>query len=107
MITIEEMAGLIRQEMRGKLPKDVQIDDSTRLDELGLSSLQVSEIVFTLEDEHGVEFDPAKAPTRRPWASCWPWATKRCWKSADRPVRHVQETKGVSPWMGASTTPSF
>lgn len=61
MITIEEMAGLIRQEMRGKLPKDVQIDDSTRLDELGLSSLQVSEIVFTLEDEHGVEFDPAKA----------------------------------------------
>lgn len=61
MITIEEMAGLIRQEMRGKLPKDVQIDESTRLDELGLSSLQVSEIVFTLEDEHGVEFDPAKA----------------------------------------------
>ncbi|HEY0448155.1 acyl carrier protein [Actinophytocola sp.] len=61
MITIEEMAGLIRQEMRGKLPKDVEIDESTRLDELGLSSLQVSEIVFTLEDEHGVEFDPAKA----------------------------------------------
>lgn len=61
MITIEEMAGLIRQEMRGKLPKDVRIDESTRLDELGLSSLQVSEIVFTLEDEHGVEFDPAKA----------------------------------------------
>ncbi|MPZ79422.1 MAG: acyl carrier protein [Actinophytocola sp.] len=61
MITIDEMAGLIRQEMRGKLPKDVRIDESTRLDELGLSSLQVSEIVFTLEDEHGVEFDPAKA----------------------------------------------
>jgi len=61
MITINDLAQLIRQEMRGKLPKDVQIDESTRLDELGLSSLQVSEIVFTLEDEHGVEFDPAKA----------------------------------------------
>jgi acyl carrier protein len=61
MITIDDLAQLIRQEMRGKLPKDVQIDESTRLDELGLSSLQVSEIVFTLEDEHGVEFDPAKA----------------------------------------------
>lgn len=61
MITVDDMATLIRQEMRGKLPKDVQIDESTRLDELGLSSLQVSEIVFTLEDEHGVEFDPAKA----------------------------------------------
>ena len=61
MITIEMLATLIRQEMRGKLPVDVTIDATTRLDELGLSSLQVSEIVFTLEDEHGVEFDPAKA----------------------------------------------
>lgn len=61
MITIETLATLIRQEMRGKLPADVRIDENTRLDELGLSSLQVSEIVFTLEDEHGVEFDPAKA----------------------------------------------
>ncbi len=61
MITIATLAALIRQEMRGKLPADVRIDEHTRLDELGLSSLQVSEIVFTLEDEHGVEFDPAKA----------------------------------------------
>lgn len=61
MITIEMLATLIRQEMRGKLSADVMIDEGTRLDELGLSSLQVSEIVFTLEDEHGVEFDPAKA----------------------------------------------
>ncbi|MCT2583657.1 acyl carrier protein [Actinophytocola gossypii] len=61
MITIDELASLIRQEMRGKLPKDTQIDENTRLDSLGLSSLQVSEVVFTLEDEHGVEFDPARA----------------------------------------------
>ena len=61
MITIDELAGLIRQEMRGKLPKDTQIDENTRLDALGLSSLQISEVVFTLEDEHGVEFDPARA----------------------------------------------
>ncbi len=61
MITIDTLGTLIRQEMRGKLPADVRIDENTRLDELGLSSLQVSEIVFTLEDEHGVEFDPAKA----------------------------------------------
>ncbi|OLF09972.1 hypothetical protein BU204_32325 [Actinophytocola xanthii] len=58
---METLSDLIRREMRGKLPADVQIDETTRLDELGLSSLQVSEIVFTLEDEHGVEFDPAKA----------------------------------------------
>lgn len=61
MITIDELSDLIRAELRGKLPKDVQIDESTRLDELGMSSLQISEVVFTLEDEHGVEFDPARA----------------------------------------------
>lgn len=61
MITIDELSDLIRAEMRGKLPKDVRIDENTRLDELGMSSLQISEVVFTLEDEHGVEFDPARA----------------------------------------------
>ena len=61
VITIDELSELIRAEMRGKLPKDVQIDENTRLDELGMSSLQISEVVFTLEDEHGVEFDPARA----------------------------------------------
>jgi acyl carrier protein len=65
MITLEEVAALIRREMRGKLPKDSSIDENTRLDELGLSSLQVSEIVFTLEDEHGMEFDPARAADAR------------------------------------------
>jgi acyl carrier protein len=61
VITIDELSDLIRAEMRGKLPKDVRIDENTRLDELGMSSLQISEVVFTLEDEHGVEFDPARA----------------------------------------------
>jgi acyl carrier protein len=61
VITIDELAGLIRAEMRGKMPTDVTINEDTRLDELGLSSLQISEIVFTLEDEHDVEFDPARA----------------------------------------------
>jgi acyl carrier protein len=61
VITIDELSDLIRAELRGKLPKDVRIDESTRLDELGMSSLQISEVVFTLEDEHGVEFDPARA----------------------------------------------
>lgn len=61
MITVEDVADLIRRELRGKLAKDVTIDASTRLDDLGLSSLQVAEIVFTLEEDYGVEFDPARA----------------------------------------------
>ena len=61
MITVDEVAGLIRRELRGKLDTDTVLDESTRLEDLGLSSLQVSEIVFTLEENHEVEFDAARA----------------------------------------------
>lgn len=61
MITVDEVAALIRREQRGKLDDATIIDESTRLEDLGLSSLQVSEIVFTLEEDHGIEFDPARA----------------------------------------------
>jgi acyl carrier protein len=61
MITLEELSRRIREQRRGKLDEDMTIDESTVLEELGLSSLEVSEIVFTLEEEHGVEFDASKA----------------------------------------------
>ena len=51
MITLDEVATLIRGELRGALPPGVTLDESTQLEDLGLSSLQVSEIVFTLERE--------------------------------------------------------
>lgn len=61
MITIEDVAVLVRRELRGKLPADRVLDEDSRLDDLGLSSLQVSEVIFSLEEDHGVEFDTAKA----------------------------------------------
>jgi acyl carrier protein len=61
MITTEEVASLIRRELRRKLPEDAVLDESARLEDLGLSSLQVSEIVFTLEEEHEIEFDETRA----------------------------------------------
>jgi acyl carrier protein len=61
MITLEELSRRIREQRRGKLADDMAIEESTALDELGLSSLEVSEIVFGLEEEHGVEFDASKA----------------------------------------------
>ena len=61
MITVEEVADLIRKERRGKLPEGVVLGPDTGLEEVGLSSLQVSEIVFTLEEEHEIEFDAAQA----------------------------------------------
>lgn len=61
MITLAEVSGLIEKELRGKLPEGITITEDTRLDALGLSSLQVSEIVFSLEEAHDVEFDAADA----------------------------------------------
>lgn len=61
MITVDEVADLIRRELRGKLPDGTTLDEATPLEGLGLSSLQISEIVFTLEEEHGIEFDAARA----------------------------------------------
>jgi acyl carrier protein len=61
MITVEEVTELIRKEARGKLPEGLALTGPTRLKDIGLSSLQVSEIVFTLEERYDVEFDEARA----------------------------------------------
>lgn len=61
MITLEEVERRIREQLRGKLPADATINESTTLEELGLSSLQTSDIVFGLEEDFNVEFDAAKA----------------------------------------------
>jgi len=61
MVTVEEVAELVRSKMRGKAASDQVIDENTRIDDLGLSSLQFAEVVFTLEDEYETEFDPARA----------------------------------------------
>lgn len=61
MITVDDVAVLIRREMRGKLPASTVIGERTKLDDLGMSSLQVSEVIFSLEEDHGFEFDAARA----------------------------------------------
>ena len=61
MITIEEVSKRIRHELRGKLPPETVIDENTTMEDLSLSSLQVADIVFELEEDYGVEFDAAKA----------------------------------------------
>jgi acyl carrier protein len=61
LITLEEVERLIRAELRGKNAPPGSITEHTRLSDLGLSSLQIADIVFTLEEDHETEFDPARA----------------------------------------------
>jgi acyl carrier protein len=65
VITIDEVRKRVEHELRGKLPPGVAIDQGTVIKDLGLSSLQISEIVFGLEEDHGVEFDAALAADAR------------------------------------------
>jgi acyl carrier protein len=60
-ITVEEVATLVKRAIRGKGANQVVVDESSQLGDLGLSSLQIAEIVFSLEESRGVEFDPARA----------------------------------------------
>jgi len=59
-VTLDEVVDLIRREARGKMPA-VELTSQTRLEDLSLSSLQVAEIVYSLEEDHEVEFDESRA----------------------------------------------
>ncbi|MCD0448226.1 acyl carrier protein [Actinocorallia sp. API 0066] len=58
MVTTDEVIKLIGKKIRNK---SIELTAATPLDSLGLSSLQISDIVFEIEDAHGFEFNPVKA----------------------------------------------
>jgi len=61
MITVADVCELIRKRQGGKVRADLELDGDTVFDDLGLSSLQIADIVYTIEDRLGIEFDPARA----------------------------------------------
>lgn len=65
MITIDEVESLVRRQMRGKKLAAVAISEDSELRDLGLSSLQIAEVVFSLEEAYDIEFDPARAANAR------------------------------------------
>lgn len=60
MITVEEVCELIAKKL-GSKSSSFTLNADTAFDEVGLSSLQIADIVYTIEDEAGIEFDPSKA----------------------------------------------
>ncbi|MGW3964188.1 phosphopantetheine-binding protein [Amycolatopsis sp. NPDC005003] len=61
MITAEDVARLVRAQLRGRARTDVRLAADTELEQAGLSSLQLAEVVFTLEEEYRVQFDTSRA----------------------------------------------
>ncbi|MFF0488790.1 acyl carrier protein [Nocardia sp. NPDC003482] len=61
MITLEEVETKIKQKLKGNFPAGLVLTAETPLQDLGLSSLQTAEIVFEIEEDYEIEFDPARA----------------------------------------------
>jgi acyl carrier protein len=61
MLTINDTCQLLRSQIGSKHRADLDLDANTRLEDLGLSSLQIAEVIFGLEERLGIEFDPVTA----------------------------------------------
>jgi acyl carrier protein len=57
-IGVEDVAELIRKQLKKKLPADTALTAETELESVGLSSLDVTEIFFGIEERVGFELDP-------------------------------------------------
>lgn len=60
MTTLDEMTTRIRRVAKGSLD-DREFTESTNLTDLGLSSLQISDLIFTIEEDFEIEFDAEQA----------------------------------------------
>ena len=60
MITVETVCDLIRKKLGGKAAS-LELGADTVLDSIGLSSLQIADIVYTIEDDAEIELDPSEA----------------------------------------------
>jgi acyl carrier protein len=60
VITVDTVAALIRKKLRGRAA-GITLDANTEFDSVGLSSLQIADIVYTIEDDAEIELDPSRA----------------------------------------------
>jgi acyl carrier protein len=64
-ISIDEAAAVVRAQLGKKLPAETVLEPGTTLDGLGLSSLDVTEMFFAIEELVGHELDPVPAADAR------------------------------------------
>ncbi|MFK4107758.1 acyl carrier protein [Streptomyces sp. NPDC002176] len=60
MITSEEVCARIAKKI-GSKADSYTLNADTSFDAVGLSSLQIADIVYSIEDDLGIEFDESKA----------------------------------------------
>lgn len=60
-ITVDEVSGFVAAQLGKRRPAGAQFDADTSMEAVGLSSLDVTEIYFEIEERVGIELDPAAA----------------------------------------------
>ena len=60
MITVESICALIAKKL-GNKAAGLTLGADTAFDSVGLSSLQIADIVYTVEDDAEIELDPSQA----------------------------------------------
>lgn len=60
VITAEEVCARIAKKL-GSKANSFTLDENTAFDSVGLSSLQIADIVYTIEDDLDIEFDESRA----------------------------------------------
>ncbi|MBW1602242.1 acyl carrier protein [Streptomyces sp. JJ66] len=60
MVTVEMVCQLIAKKL-GSRASEHTLDAQTSFESVGLSSLQIADVVYEIEDEVGIEFDPGRA----------------------------------------------
>ncbi|AKG43036.1 Acyl carrier protein [Streptomyces sp. enrichment culture] len=60
MVTVSMVCELMAKKLGGKADQHT-LNADTEFETVGLSSLQIADIVYAIEDEVGIEFDPGQA----------------------------------------------
>jgi acyl carrier protein len=63
MSTFDEVVARVRKQSR--VGRSVKIDETTTLEELGLSSLQVADLIFSLVEDLDIKIDEERAAQLR------------------------------------------
>lgn len=61
MVTIEQITNLMRAKLSAAREPGLVLTEATTFDDLGVTSLELANFVFGLEDELDVELDPSMA----------------------------------------------
>ncbi|MGV9662714.1 acyl carrier protein [Nocardia niigatensis] len=57
LITIDDVRLMVHEGLKGSPSPDYDISETTRIEDLGLTSLQVAEIIMRIEDELDIDLD--------------------------------------------------